>query len=486
MTTGPAAARDVVARRARRGLAGCLVAISLAGLGCQHGYRSFERQLVASLDAGRYSEAQQLAAANLKKVPPDDSDRAIYLLEAGRAAQVAGDAAASRLIFDELHERLRPYLDEKAEASIGEAIATTAVNQTLAEYRGTPPDRVLASALNAVNLLVLGDLDAARVELNRAEDWQQDAVAREQSRIDEAMRQVEEDSDAKGISFDADAVMERASRYFENLERLTPYADFANPFVDHLRGVYFLAAAADESDLDKARFAFRRVASMVPDAAPLLAADLEAVDQARRGGLPPTTWVYFLTGLAPRLEEFRLDIPIPVGPVNYVSAAFPMMKFDPRFSEPLVARRGDLAATSVTLADMDRIVGTEFRGRLPVIVTQEVLSSALKTAATYGLREGLGTWGQVAGIIYQAVSTSADTRSWRSIPKRIAALRIRTPEEGRISLSTGGRSLGELALEPGTSNVVLVTLPSSATPNASIITARLREPTRTALGNPTP
>ncbi len=28
------------------------------------------------------------------------------------------------------------------------------------------------------------------------------------------------------------------------------------------------------------------------------------------------TWVLFMSGLAPRLEEFRLDIPIPVGDVN--------------------------------------------------------------------------------------------------------------------------------------------------------------------------
>ncbi len=472
-------ARARLATSATIGLA-CLMA--LAAPGCQREYRQFERQLASSLESGRYDEASSLAATALQEVDEDDGDRAIYLLEAARSAQIAGDLAASRRHLDEFESRVRPYLDVEAEATISEAIATTAVNQTVREYRGTSADRVLASGLNAFNAMALGDLDSARVELNRAADWQQDALERESDRIDRDVAEAKKQAEAEGVRVDSAAVREAVAPVFENLEALEPYADFANPFVEHLRGVYYLVEATDQSDLDRARFSFRRVAAMVPDAAGLIERDLELVKQAGRGGIPATTWVYFFTGLAPRLEQFRIDVPIPVGEVNYVAAAFPVMKFDGDFAEPLEIRGDGRLADTVTVANLDRIFGTEFRGRLPAIVAQEILSASLKAAATYGLQVGLGEWGQFAGILYQATSTSADTRSWRSAPKRIGVARLATPPDGTLSLRVEGRDIGVIRLDPGSTNIVVATLPSSRTPTASIVQARLRPvPARVAV-----
>ena len=398
-------------------------------------------------------------------------DRVVYLLEAGRACQAAGDVAESRRCFDEVHEMLRPYLDTKPENRVTEGVTTTLVNQTMAEYKGAPSERTMASALNALNLIALRDLDAARIELNRAADWQQDTKNRFAAEIEARNRKNEEAAKEKGVSVSREHMLkvdEKVASHFENIENLQGYAEFANPFINHLRGIYYLAAGSDMGDRDTARFEFRQVAGMTPEARPMLEADLLLADSA--GGRPtPTTWVYFFTGLAPRLEELYIPIPIPVGGVNFVSAAFPVMKFDDDFAQVMVVRASGAAVETTLLADMDRIVASEFRTRLPTIILQEVLSSTIKAAAAWAAKKQ-NIWAQLVAMGYQAASTAADLRTWRTLPKRIGFCRIPTPADGRLEFEAG-RPIGACAVVPGTCNIVLVTLPASRTPSASILTA---------------
>jgi len=451
-----------------------LSAIALGG-GCQSGYRDHSNTLAAELTSGRYEEAATRGGEVAEHLKPDDADAVVLLLEAGRTAQLAGEIDSSTRWFGEVHDRVRPYLDTEAEASVSEGAATTIVNQTVAEYRGTPSDRMLAAALNAANLMALQRFDEARVELNRAADWQQDAVNRFRKEIEAELdrtRKASEEKDEPEVS--EKVVDDQIDAHFANLDDLVAYADYSNPFIDHLRGVYYLTFGQDQGDRDRARFAFRQVAAMEPEARPMIAADLEATESSRRPG--PTTWVYFLTGLGPRLEQLRIDVPIPVGNVNYVAAAFPVMKFDGDFAPTLTVTTSGEADGSVTvpLADMDRIVGAEFRARLPLIITQEILSAALKTAATYGLQQTLGDWGQIGGIVYQAISTAADTRMWRSVPKRFMLARVPTPPDGRLAIATN-RPLGDVSIEPGVSNIVMVTLPAASTPTPSILSIPLSD-----------
>ncbi len=456
----------------------CAAALPAAG-GCQSGYRDFARSVDASIAAGDYRGAASLATARAEKKSGDRINRVVYNLEAARAAQLAGDYAASRDFFERAHDDVRPYLDEKAEAKITEAGATTLVNQTTAIYRATPVERIMAPTLDALNAMAMGDLDAARVRLNLARDWQQDAVRRYGKA---GASEIERDAAARGVPVREEGVMAAVAPYYSNLQDLSGYADYGNPFASHLRGVFLLATASDAGDLERARFELRQVVAMEPSAEPVVTPDLEA---AASGGLSgPVVWVYFLTGRAPSLEEIRLDIPIPAGNVNYVAAAFPRLVINPDgvFSAR-VSGGGDSVGT-VELADVDAMVAADFRRRLPTIVMQEVLSSALKAGATYAAsREGRDGWAQLAGILYQALTTAADLRSWRSLPKRVLVARVATPPDGRMSAWFGGGGVGGGAggsgadatwtVRPGTSHIVVVSLPSSASRAASVLTAEL-------------
>ena len=122
---------------------------------------------------------------------------------------------------------------------------------------------------------------------------------------------------------------------------------------------------------------------------------------------------------------------------------------------------------TVALADLARIRASEFKAKLPQVILQELLSSTAKAAATYGAKEAGGGWGQLAGIVYQAATTSADTRCWRSLPSLIAVARIPTPADGQLRFSTD-REIGRVDVAAGSDTIVLVSLPARSTPTAAI------------------
>ena len=128
------------------------------------------------------------------------------------------------------------------------------------------------------------------------------------------------------------------------------------------------------------------------------------------------------------------------------------------------------------------MVETEFDARLPLIVTQEIISSAAKAAATWAASQaaynssGNSTAGilvQIAGIAYQAASTAADLRCWSTLPRQVALLRVPTPASGRLALvRADGGPLCTLDVEPDSPNIALVTLPSAAAGRPSVLMYR--------------
>ncbi|MBB48589.1 MAG: hypothetical protein CMJ33_08620 [Phycisphaerae bacterium] len=431
-------------------------------MGCQSGYRNSAAGLVSLERQGAYVAAADLAAEEARNHLDDETDRVIFLLEAGRTAQIAGRVDDSIRFYEQAYEIIRPFLDSEAEARVTEAITTTVVNQTLAEYRGTPVERIMLSTLQALNRLMMGEFDQARIELNRARDWQQDAVDKASKEIERAEKRLEKKAGSEGISRKALKVPSELRSIQESMGDLTPYADWRNPFTSWLRGIFLMANAVDSGDLGNARFDLREVISMMPSFEPVAGPDLAALESA---SLTPTTWVVFMSGLAPEYEEYRLDIPIPIGNVNYVAAAFPVLKSMKGSLAGLVISDGDVESEGALLANIDAMVAADFEKRLPVIVMQEVLSMALKTTATWAASQAAGDGSglvNLIGIVYQAATTAADLRSWRTIPKNIYAARILTPDAGFVTVRTSeGRELGDMEVVPGAFNLLVVTLPGS-------------------------
>ena len=461
---------------------GPLVALALLA-GCQRELRETMASIDASYSAGQYVQASAIAAGAASESEHDEQDRLVYWMAAGHMAQAAGEIERSRHWFGLAYEQIRPYLDTKAEATVSEAIATTAVNQTIRIYRGTPPERIMLCGLQGVNCLADGRLDDARLELNRARDFQQDAVSRFEQEVAAEQSAAEESWKSEGWDPSiAGSALDEVRAQQGDLAKIRGYASFGNPFVSYMRAVFLIASSGDASDRQNARADLKSVQEMVPGFT-LAAEDIALIDSDAPAMRMPVTWIFFLTGLAPNYDEFRLDIPIPVGQVNYVSAAFPVLKLRNDYVDAIeVAGAGaDVVHRSAQLADLDAVVTEEFNARLPAIVTQEIISSASKAAATWAASQAAysqdyyaGLAVQIAGIAYQAASTAADLRCWSTMPKQVGLLRMPTPADGAIEIRrASGAQLCTLGLKPDAPNIVFVTLPSSVAQAPAVQVARL-------------
>ena len=193
-------------------------------VGCQADYRKTSAQIVSQERAGQYAEAAATAAAAASASAGESTSRVVYLLEAGRTAQIAGELDSSTRFYATAFDLVIPYLDTKPEARVTEAITTTLVNQTLAEYRGTVVERIMLSTLQAINRLALGQYDDARIELNRARDWQQDAIEKAQKQIAQSEKALSKKADSSGIPTSKLKVPKALVQAYSGLGDLEAYA----------------------------------------------------------------------------------------------------------------------------------------------------------------------------------------------------------------------------------------------------------------------
>lgn len=449
--------------------------------GC--GYDAKMRPTMQLFDQGQFSEAANEIAPLLNEYSLQDSNGdgtsdapingVIYNLEGGAIQQDAGQYSQSLATFQSVWNEVSPYLDEEPEAKVTEEVAAALTNQTIRTYRGTGVDRIMLNTYQALNYYALGRSDKAQVELRRAQKWQEDFVARHQSRIDSETKAFEEAGRKNG--YDAEKTLQdsgfqaQMNFYYGTIREMRGYSNYEIPYATYLRGVNRFATGSFE----QARVAFKRVAEMLPPPTSEVALrDVALAGEAAEGKTPTQSiFIFVEAGRGPSLKELRIDIPLFIQEVPYVGAAFPLLEFHDEPSVTFFTVEGAGAtAGSALLTDMDAVVAQDFNQRLPGIIIATLVSSASKAAATYGLQQSLGDWGAISGAIYQAALNSADLRCWLTLPKRVLWARVDRPESGAISLTlSDGRAIGPIAIPAGPATVIRVRSVAAGTQPAVLV-----------------
>jgi hypothetical protein len=333
----------------------------------------------------------------------------------------------------------------------------------------------------ALNYLQLAEPDKARVELIRAYQRQQDAVADNQRRIEKVRGEAAESKDK--------ATMDRAERdpkfkaqmqgTYTDLNNLKAYANYVNPFTVYLDGLYFMADAVDASDLERARKSFERVVGFDPGN-DYVKQDLATVDDLMNGKpLAPTTYVIFETGCAPIRDQIRIDIPIILANVSYVGAAFPTLRPQGNYFHSLTVTANGTNATTSLVASMDRVIGLDFKNEMPIVITKTIAATVTKAVAAYAVNEAankqnslLGLASQIGTAVAQAAVNIADERTWTTLPKQFQVCRIPTPPDRKVELETpGGGQKIPVTIEDGTINIVYV---KSITANSPLLVTQIK------------
>jgi hypothetical protein len=482
--------------------AGALVALIVAVVfsGCTMSYNKTSALMTAAWQSGNYGVAADIATKQSKAAGEDERrDRLVWQLEAGATLRANKQWQASNAAFDAALETIASY-DAKPETSItGEAFASL-TNLSTFPYRGTGYDRIMLSTYQALNYLALGESEKARVALNLALVRQQEAVAANAKRLENAQRERASAKSGGQRSYDADRAANTpqvagalGKEYAEDdaIRQVRSYANYVNPFSVWLHGVYFLRAGEGGSDFERAYKSLERAAAMTGNTYAQHDFELarKARDSAGSAKVPPVVYVIYETGVAPSRREVRINIPLFVvsNHVPWVVAAFPKLAYNRDAAPALILESNAPGYESVTtqpLVSMDAVIATDFKNEWPGVLTRTLISTGLKAtiswianeAARRGTQNLSGNAAIVGGIIrlstyvgtaaYSVATTAADLRTWHTLPKEIQIARIPLPADGALRLrsANGSQTPLTLNLQPGVTNIVHVRATGNRSP----------------------
>ena len=423
-----------------------------------------------------YSQGDYLAAAGTlggETALDYDEKNLLTSLQVGMALRAAGGYEASQIAFDRAESELLWKSDEIT--SVDELLSagfTLITNDLARSYQGNIYDGVLVNTFKAMNAVYLGDMDRARIELNRAEQRQTNAVeqlAVKVRALGEDPPEEEESRKTQGEQVDrafADVWKPDSpvGKRLAAVEALGEYRDLRNPFTDWLHGIFRLATG----EANRASNLFRDAAVLDGRNNQYVLADLLQAEAAAgsSAGAPDRVWIIHEDGTGPYLNEFRFEFPV-VTSNGVIITGIALPEFVPGLPavKALAITAGGQDYLTEPLLNVDRYAATEFRVGYGAVVGKAVASAVIKTILqAVAQEEASERAGGLAAIILNLGSTvasvamtRADTRIWHSLPKSIGVASVPRPSDGRLLMTTtDGQTIYDDALPAG--RFVLITV----------------------------
>ncbi len=486
------------------------VALAFAAL-ASGGCRTTEmvlRDYEEAISAGRYASAVPEVTELAEK--GDDSQQLWRLLSAAANHMAGNDEEAIRQ-FDAAEEVFRKNDTTSVFSQSVDGTLAMMTNDRVFPYDGGGQDRVFTCIYRAMDFMCAGNKEYARVELNRAMQYQanwryarrrdiaaaaarmeKDAAAyqRQQGQSNATTSQSRASQMGKVLGNPGFAAQLREGCKFDparsgNIELLSA-ADFMNVYATHVAGVFrWLNGDSDKNDL-KVTYA------LVPGNK-VVACDFNECS----GGASPRNqvWIYAEDGLCPCREEWRIDLPLAILPivgdyVMYAGMAFPRLRERAHGAVNWSVQAGGRSEIMSPLADVDALVKTEYdvymRGALAREITRTVVKvgvqAALGAAAEAARRRtnkkgsGSGDYlalklAQVGVATWAASTTAADLRSWTALPKTVNVARVDRPADGRIVVLADGSRI-EIEIPQGNAMVFIRKPAPSAQPAVRVAVFR--------------
>ena len=356
------------------------------------------------------------------------------------------------------------------------------------DYDGGGLDRVFTCVYRAIDFMALGNKDYARVEFNRALQYQSNwlydrkrdiAAAEKKMRSDVSAYQRQQNTKAQDHSATVNGALANGSfaasiRQHTGYDPATagnvdllPQSAYCNAYATHLAGVFRWLNG------DGGRDELKLVAALKPGSQ-ILARDFAECDK----GVRPQNqvWIWVEDGLCPTREEWRLDLPLVLMPfvgryLPYAGMALPVLRMRNNAATSWTASVGGVIAPFLEVEDVDRLVRTEYdvymSGALPREITRAVVKAGVQVALGVtadnvndsNTRMALKL-SQYAAAAWAASTVGADIRSWTALPKRVLALRLDRPQDGRIQLQSDAQPI--LLTLPEGNSLVFIRRTSSA------------------------
>ena len=476
--------------------------IILAALACAcvAGCRTTEEVLhdyERNLSLGNYggSTEELLELADEK----DGSQLLWRLMAASTLHFMNGREAEAIAHFDRAERVLQKNDQMSVFAQGGEGALAMLTNDRVFSYDGGGLDRVFTCVYRGIDFLCTGHRDNARVEFNRAAQYQRNWLYDRRKDIDAAEKKMAADAAASQrrngapvhdyspyvIRAMADAsfgaqIREKTGFDPASSGRLDslPQSAYVNAYAAHLAGVFRWVNG--DNGLDDLKLA----AAVKPGDA-LIARDFA---ECGGGGKPSNqVWVWAEDGLCPIREEWEVHLPLFLIPyasyfVKHAGMALPVLRERAYGATTWNVVAGGGTAPMTEVENVDHLVRTEYdvymRGALAREITRVIVKVGLQVAlgaTAANVRDDNTRLAlelvQIGVAAWSATTTAADLRSWTALPKRVMAVRLDRPADGVVQVVAGGQSI-PVTVPPGNSLVFIRKPAPSAPPVVKTATFR--------------
>ena len=447
------------------GMLGAVVVLA----GCA-GTRTNDPQAMNNhLNASNY---QAIAASYLKDGKPNyDEDNLLDVLEAGKAFNDAGMWEQSKRAFQIASKELAWKEDTvDTPSEVINLVGTTLTSSAFGTYQGKIFEGGLIDYYQALNEIMLGNEQDARVDFNRFDVRMSNAVAQFASfREDIRKENQAEISQANASSTQStfDAVKKEFDQGVANVPTKQSDAHFRIAAGEFLSGVFRATSSAGvDKNANKVIYPLREAAKASFSRAGAQLANATA-NQLQKSGFTSKGKVYVIyeDGKGPTLTEFRIDLPLFLvsDKVTYAGIALP--KFQK--GQPAYGQLRFSGTPSVDMTNISYISGAEFEVAYPGVVTKAVISTIIKTTAQIAANAAIDGNSQQKSFLgdllklgigaAQAAITQADTRAWVNLPNTIQVAVLNRPASGKLNISTpNGTQITSVNLPEADNVLVLV------------------------------
>ena len=441
-------------------ISGIFMLFLAAGCSSLSSYTHTTQQARLSISQGRFGDALSVFPEKAAR----GKNEVLIRLERATLLQALGEYEESSREFQLAADRIRQY-EDRAVVSAGRTASQAGsllLNEQVQPYEGEDFEKILIHAMNAVNYLMRGDLEGARVEIRNAYRRQNELADKHAKALQKA------ESSAGGW----ERSFEKADRDgYQGLKEKAGnvHSVYQNAFAYYISSlVYELGGEADEAyiDLKKGILAAPGSRSIQKDLI-RLSRELgfpedEQMWQARYGELESAygrgidIFVIFQHGSAP--VKVPLSLPIPLSEGGFAFASLPVYRFVPSGTRAgAVLWEGQSVETSV-VSDMDAIASRTLLDEFPVLFAKQAARLYFKARMTNRMSREYGALGAITGTLASAVTEQADLRAWATLPKEIQAARVFVPEHTRritVKSIPGGHE-AEVEIPEGTRHLIVL------------------------------
>lgn len=361
------------------------------------------------------------------------------------------DYNKSNFYFDISEVEYKNKVDLQNQAtSLIKGLGDVIGNDNIHDYQGNVYESILVNVYKGLNFMSLNEPKNARVEFNRALDRQRRAKDHYAKQIQKQIKQLNKENNiTKQNSQQAKDTIFQAyeSGVFADFKA---YKNFVNPFATYMSALFFLSA----KDYKKARDLIKESLAMDPKNN-FIKDEFKLFNRFARSlkVKEKYIWLIYENGKGLSKDEFRLDVPLFVvsKKVQYAGITLPTLKENESSYQYLSI--DDKKTT--TISDMDRVIKTEFKIKLPLIITKSIIRTAAKTtlaANAYQKNEIAGT----VLSVFDALTNKSDVRSWVALPKNFQALRIINKNKGVIIKTDTNEVLQDIHVSENKNAIIYV------------------------------